>query len=246
MVLKVNRKLYDQLEVKYRRRWEGLLKKAYWELVAPLKKYGDFDRAISYTFIPRRETYQPLLSAMTEEVMLAFYRDMQKQFRKQVQKDGNIGLAFIQEYLLEHVGEIAGLIDETTRNLIRANLVDMVAQKISVKQAGLIFADMIPGLCVSRATAIVRTELTGAANYASMKFVDGIGTPYTKIWASGRDRRVRPTHQKANGQRVKEGELFQVGNSKLRFPGDPRGAADEIVRCRCTTLFEITDEDLGL
>lgn len=56
-------------------------------------------------------------------------------------------------------------------------------------------------------------------------------------WKSRRDSKVRPTHRRANGQTVPIGELFQVGDALLRFPGDPEGPAEETINCRCSIVL---------
>ncbi len=60
-----------------------------------------------------------------------------------------------------------------------------------------------------------------------------------KTWLDVGDGKVRATHKAADGQTVAEDELFNVGNSVLRFPGDSgTGAAlGEIINCRCSTDY---------
>ncbi|WP_165000287.1 phage minor head protein [Anaerophilus nitritogenes] len=91
-----------------------------------------------------------------------------------------------------------------------------------------------------RAEAIARTEIIASCNNADLmawsKNPDIIG----KEWSATGDRRTRPTHQSANGQKRKLEEPFIVGMSRLMHPGDGSlGAnAKEIVKCRCT-MFPI-------
>jgi len=54
-----------------------------------------------------------------------------------------------------------------------------------------------------------------------------------KQWRSQGDRRVRKTHQRANGQRVGPKDLFVVGKGKGRFPLDVMLPKDETIGCRC-------------
>ena len=54
-----------------------------------------------------------------------------------------------------------------------------------------------------------------------------------KQWRSQGDRRVRKTHQRANGQRVGPKDLFVVGKGKGRFPLDVMLPKDETINCRC-------------
>ncbi len=49
------------------------------------------------------------------------------------------------------------------------------------------------------------------------------------------DRRVRASHQQANGQYRDKGVPFDVGGCKLNFPGDTSLGASgkEVIMCRC-------------
>ncbi|MEU6932873.1 phage minor head protein [Streptomyces sp. NPDC046374] len=48
------------------------------------------------------------------------------------------------------------------------------------------------------------------------------------------DDRVREAHRLADGQEVALDEPFQVGGEALRYPGDPNGAAGNVINCRCS------------
>lgn len=61
-----------------------------------------------------------------------------------------------------------------------------------------------------------------------------------KTWLTRMDRRVRPTHRNALGQRVPEDKPFSVGTSLLMYPGDHSLGADsdELTRCRCWVHYD--------
>lgn len=62
----------------------------------------------------------------------------------------------------------------------------------------------------------------------------------TKTWRTMRDKRVRDTHVKAEGQTVLMDDFFAVGNAQLLFPRDTVNGADfpeELVNCRCWLIF---------
>lgn len=69
------------------------------------------------------------------------------------------------------------------------------------------------------------------------------GANIMKQWDSTLDSRVRPSHQKVDGEIVDVEETFSNG---LMFPGDPNGSAKEVVNCRCALLqrakWALTDE----
>lgn len=70
------------------------------------------------------------------------------------------------------------------------------------------------------------------------------GANIMKQWDSTLDSRVRPSHQKVDGEIVDVEEKFSNG---LMYPGDPNGSAKEVVNCRCALLqratWALTDEE---
>lgn len=66
-------------------------------------------------------------------------------------------------------------------------------------------------------------------------------TESTKTWDTVGDRRVRPSHQAADGQTIPLDASFTVGDSRLRFPGDVALGAPigEWINCRCSARYEI-------
>ena len=60
-----------------------------------------------------------------------------------------------------------------------------------------------------------------------------MGANVVKQWDSTLDARTRDSHVKVDGEIKELDELFSNG---LRFPGDPHGAAAEVINCRCALL----------
>ncbi|MBY0298997.1 MAG: phage head morphogenesis protein [Methylobacterium sp.] len=55
-----------------------------------------------------------------------------------------------------------------------------------------------------------------------------------EIWRTTLDGRERDTHRQMNGQTVRRGQPFvSPSGARLRYPGDPRAPASEIINCRC-------------
>lgn len=92
-----------------------------------------------------------------------------------------------------------------------------------------------------RAETIARTEAMAALHEAqdqAMAQAVGAGAVASSAvafaWRTARDARVRDSHVTMDGQRVAMGQSFVTGSgARLRFPGDPRGPAHEIINCRC-------------
>ena len=99
----------------------------------------------------------------------------------------------------------------------------------------------------NRAVTVARTETIGALNAGRWDSFDAVNAllgadqPLVQRWLSTEDSRTRKTHRDADMT-----GYFQVGNADLRFPGDPRGPAKEVINCRCTTLLVRPGEDIDL
>jgi SPP1 gp7 family putative phage head morphogenesis protein len=90
----------------------------------------------------------------------------------------------------------------------------------------------------SRARTIARTEIGAAQNMAVFQAAQASGIEYELTWCAAEDERTRASHSAADGQTVKEGESFKVGDAFLDRPGDPSGPGAEVINCRCTVLIE--------
>lgn len=99
----------------------------------------------------------------------------------------------------------------------------------------------------NRAVVVARTETMSAVNagaYAgALRDAEERGElAPMKVWLATEDERTRPTHKEADGQRTLLSSPFIVGGAQLRFPGDPKGPAQEVIQCRCTVLPVILGE----
>lgn len=87
----------------------------------------------------------------------------------------------------------------------------------------------------NRATTIARTETTGAYNAGALQSLMDEGFPY-KQWVATAGMRTRETHAAANGQQTRTELPFMIGGFAMMMPGDPNGAASEVINCRCTII----------
>jgi HK97 family phage portal protein len=86
----------------------------------------------------------------------------------------------------------------------------------------------------SRALLIARTETHSASVAAGDEALSAMGLQDLKReWIAVEDDMTRTSHLKVDGQKRKQSETFLVGKSKLSYPGDPAGAAQEVINCRC-------------
>lgn len=154
--------------------------------------------------------------------------------------DSNLGLRIVGvrqsliEYLINEVKK--GIDNELTIRQISTNIRKLVNSK---------------GFYNWQALRIARTETTAAANYGASIAVDYSDYVLEKEWISSNDPRTRQIekgdkydHIDMEGVKVSEKEVFNVQGNFLRFPGDPKGDAANVINCRCTlSLVPKRDEN---
>lgn len=86
---------------------------------------------------------------------------------------------------------------------------------------------------MTRAVTISRTLSTAAANGGKLEGWKQSGLVKKKRWRAANNKRTRKDHRDADGQEVEIDKPFIVGGEKLMHPGDPKGSAKQIVKCRC-------------
>lgn len=90
-----------------------------------------------------------------------------------------------------------------------------------------------------RARLLAEEEANSIFNYAGFSRMALLGYR-TKTWVTMADAFVRKTHRPLEGKTIPIDELFQVGDSFMRFPRDQKYNAQlkEIVRCRCGVKYD--------
>lgn len=148
---------------------------------------------------------------------------------------------YAQLYLADATNRLNGVGDELWAET-RAALVEGQSRGESVEELAARVTD-VADVVASRAQTIARTEIISASNAGSIAQMSLIAADGDlKQWLATGDTRTRESHRLADGQAVPLDSTFDVGGSRLRYPGDPQGPADEIVNCRCTLTYELTDE----
>ena len=87
---------------------------------------------------------------------------------------------------------------------------------------------------------IARTESHAAANAAQITGAKASGVVDKKEWVAAGGGDTRDAHARADGQVVGIDEPFIVGGERLRYAGDPSGSAENVINCRCATIY-LTD-----
>lgn len=139
---------------------------------------------------------------------------------------------------LEKIKEV----NTTTLNALRDTLTEGVAGNESIAE----LEDRITGVYEDaqgyRATRIARTSANQGSNASIIRAWIDSGIVDKKGWLDARDESVRETHSAASGQEVALNSAFIVGGSEMQFPGDPNGAAEEVIACRCS-MYPVLKED---
>ena len=161
-------------------------------------------------------------------------------------KGGN----FIKRVLLAKQANIAGM-EITTRTHIQRELVAGLRKGETIEQlAGRIKGEL--GDNRARALTVARNESGQAVRTARFAAASAAGAT-GKGWITGAN--PRPTHVQAGADYAPRSapipmdEPFEVGNSRLMYPGDPTGEAGEIINCNCymvTVRLKAGEEGAGL
>jgi hypothetical protein len=159
---------------------------------------------------------------------------------------------------------VARYLAEVTNRLVRVpdEVFDVVAGQVAqgaalgetlskiVKRVDTVLSTTETPRWQNRAVVIARTETMGALNGGRLDafkaYAEDEDESLEKLWLATEDRRTRPTHRAADGQRVPLGGAFTVGGFSIEFPGDPTGPAQEIIQCRCTMLLVEPGEEVAL
>lgn len=94
-----------------------------------------------------------------------------------------------------------------------------------------------------KAHVIAQTSVIAAVNGGEwqqmMEAAKAFNMVTYKEWVSTHDSHTRPTHEAADGQQQPLASSFVIGGGLLQYPGDPGGPPEEVISCRCTTVFDV-------
>ena len=102
------------------------------------------------------------------------------------------------------------------------------------------------GLANNRAAVIARTEMGGAMNFGRTAQINRSSYKF-KIWYTAQDERVRGADDEAEYNHVNmHGEKLMIGPNAqwdvdgdfIDYPGDYKGAAGNIINCRCIEVVD--------
>ena len=148
---------------------------------------------------------------------------------------------FVLSWVRRHSVRQVERIRKTTAKTIRRQIIAGVQAGWSTDKIAAAIKKATRGnIGLTRAKRIARTEVHTAferGSYEQALEMKRLGVDLETSWGATEDQRTRPDHAEADGQTVDIGKPFIVGGERLRFPGDPRGSAKQVINCRCTALY---------
>lgn len=130
----------------------------------------------------------------------------------------------------------------TTTDQLQALIEKAATEGQSVDQLAKSIKDQFSFDTKVRPLRIARTELTDTINDGTTQALRKEGYR-EKQWSTVVDGRERETHAAADGQTVGMDEMFSIGGSSCRFPGDEALPPSERINCRCAIVAAGLPED---
>lgn len=200
----------------------------------------------------RRKDWGKLYTAVYVQVMDVFGNALMDQFKKDdgihmETKAPKIPLETIfrvfdkavQKFIASTVAKKVVGVTNKTKELIRGRIAKGEAAGESIDQIASRIDDLyLKQIIPNRSVVIARTEVIGASNAGNSYAADQTGLKLNKQWLSTPDDRTRETHVDIDGEERPKEEKYSNG---LMFPGDPDGAADEVIQCRCTETYSVIE-----
>lgn len=143
----------------------------------------------------------------------------------------------IYDYINDFTGEKIKLISDTTKHDVKYIILKNLEEGNKMRSIEYDLRKLYDGFSKKRAKVIARTEVASISNYASLMGAIDAEAKYKK-WIDMDDNRVRSSHRfMEEHPAIELTEFFNVGNSKMLYPGDPNGEAKEVINCRCWLEF---------
>lgn len=144
----------------------------------------------------------------------------------------------VLRYLEDLAGKKITAINDVTRETIRADLEAGRAAGEGAEDVARRIREST-GFSRARSLTIARTEVTAAANFASIEAWQQTGLVPQKEWLATRDSKVRDTHLALDGEVVDLEASFPGGPDRPGNWGDPA----EDINCRCTVIPVVEEKE---
>jgi len=126
-------------------------------------------------------------------------------------------------------------VNDFTNELLKRNFVEALTNGESIADVTRRVENVMQFCTRTRARRIAQTTMIAAVNKGAMEGNRQSGVVWGTQWIGALDERIRPDHERltVNQTAVPLGKRFPIVN--LEYPGDPSGAPEQIINCRCTT-----------
>lgn len=152
--------------------------------------------------------------------------------------DPDILNSIVAQFYTPILEKTALTIARTVKDRISSTLLSGLEEGEGIDDLAKRIRDVADWMKTSQAEAIAETETTKITNGAFQITYEQSGAPY-KAWVNLGDGRVRESHNddsvsaNNNGFVIPTDDSFLIGGEYLKYPGDPSGSADNVIRCRC-------------
>jgi hypothetical protein len=139
-------------------------------------------------------------------------------------------------------------IDDTTRNIVKNLLANILGQNLSRRDQAKLFEESLndPAFNRARSLVIARTESTTAANFGINMGAESSDYEVQKFWINTKDKRTRRSHLLMTKDRIALNQPFIVNGIEMMYPGEVGAPAAEVVNCRCVMATEALKDEDGL
>lgn len=189
----------------------------------------------------------PFVKAQAANLFAELYKKLLDQYGAELLSELGSEVRFtvnaqVTDWLLSRSSDMIGEVDATTRDALKAALVDGVAGDEGLEALIARVDDVFAKAADYRAALIGDTEATALAGFGSYAATKQAGFE-RKQWLSTHDQLVRASHRDLDGKIVGLEDKFQASSGATAlFPGDFGDPAEDI-NCRCGMRPVLPGED---
>jgi phage-related protein (TIGR01555 family) len=144
----------------------------------------------------------------------------------------------VVDHLVDYSNDRVVGINETTRDALRAQLVEGVREGEGVDKLSARIRAVMDDASQRRAKMIARTEMTRSSNWAALEAMGQSGVVEHKRWVRSYASHPRDAHIALDGKVLPLGEAFVSNGHRGQHPGG-FGVASEDINCGCSVVAHI-------
>ena len=234
----------NNLEKRFYRTLNSLFRKFLNIQLYRYTEFGIFEEAIAEQDL--NEEFIPLILSHYRRIFKIMYKNNEDKYmfdkKEEVIVFGrNKDIeTVIEQYFLTRQLVLAGITTKMA-NRISKLIEQGRAENLTLPQIAKLVSNNFLSISRSRAALIARTETHNAASFANdsyhLMLQEDTGIKMLKRWVATIDDRTRSTHSEASGQIVDMNEDFMVGGVPMKYAGDSRGGAKNVINCRCVIVY---------